>query len=97
MGGQICGDSISCALCAGFIVDFISVPVITAFVSASSLIIVGAQLKSFFGISYSSRRFVDALWELYVRLDSRHAGDMWLAAVCCGFLLGVRVSGGIRS
>lgn len=76
----------------GFLVDFISVPVTNAFTSATSLIIIGAQLKNLLGIKYSSKGFADSLYEL-----GKHAGDskLWdgiLGLSCCLFLLAFRVS-----
>lgn len=73
-------------------VDFISVPVTSAFTSATSLIIIGAQLKNFVGLKFSSKRFADTLYELTTRLGSSSLGDGLLSLVCCVFLLAFRVS-----
>lgn len=74
----------------GFVVDFISVPVTSAFMSATVIIIVTSQLKNFFGLAYSSSRFVDTFSELHRRLGDSVAGDMWLSLGCCTFLLAAK-------
>lgn len=74
----------------GFVVDFISVPVTTAFMSATVIIIVTSQLKNFMGISFSSSRFLDTFSELYRRFGNSVAGDMWLSLGCCSFLLAIK-------
>lgn len=75
----------------GFIVDFISVPVTSAFTSATSLIIVGSQLKNLLGISYSSKGFADSIYMLAMRMDDSGYWDAVLAIGCCVFLLALRV------
>lgn len=76
----------------GFIVDFISVPVTSAFTSATSLIIIGSQLKNLIGIEYSSKGFIDSIHMLIVRLEESVYWDAILAVGCCIFLLLLRVS-----
>lgn len=76
----------------GFIVDFISVPVTSAFTSATSLIIIGAQLKNLLGIEYSSKGFADSVYMLLQRLEHSVYWDALLAVGCCVFLLALRVS-----
>lgn len=73
------------------IADFISVPVTNAFTSATLLIITGSQLKNLLGITYSSKGFVDSLYNLFVRIDNSKLGDGILAGCCCVFLLLFRV------
>ncbi|XP_055299974.1 sodium-independent sulfate anion transporter-like isoform X3 [Sitodiplosis mosellana] len=74
----------------GFIVDFISVPVTSAFTSATSLIIIGAQLKNLLGIEYSSKGFADSVIMLIERLEDSVFWDAVLAVGCCIFLLALR-------
>lgn len=78
--------------CLGFLVDFISVPVTNAFTSATSLIIIGSQLKNLLGIRYSSKGFADSLYNLFANIMNSSLGDGLLALVCCVFLLTFRVS-----
>lgn len=76
----------------GFIVDFISMPVTSAFTSATSLIIIGAQLKNLLGLRYSSKGFADSLAHLVWTIGDTKLGDGILSVVCCAFLLLLRVS-----
>lgn len=72
--------------------DFISVPVTNAFTSATSLIIIGAQLKNLLGIKYSSKGFADSLYELFRQIGKSNLWDGVLSIICCLFLLTFRVS-----
>jgi solute carrier family 26 (sodium-independent sulfate anion transporter), member 11 len=76
----------------GFIVDFISVPVTSAFTSATSLIIIGSQLKSLLGISYTAKDFFQTIVKLVTRITELRAGDSVLGVICIVFLLSLRVS-----
>lgn len=72
--------------------DFISVPVTSAFTSATSLIIIGGQLKNLLGIEYSSKGFGDSVYMLIQRLEHSVYWDAILAVGCCVFLLALRVN-----
>lgn len=72
--------------------DFISVPVTSAFTSATSLIIIGAQLKNLLGINYSSKGFADSLYNLVINIGESKLWDGVLGLVCCVFLLLLRVT-----
>lgn len=76
----------------GFVVDFISIPVTSAFTSATSLIIIASQLKGLLGIKYSSTSFADTIHQLYLHIDQVQWGDAILSASCIVFLLVMRVS-----
>ncbi|KAJ6637083.1 Sodium-independent sulfate anion transporter [Pseudolycoriella hygida] len=74
----------------GFVVDFISVPVTNAFTSATSVIIIGAQLKNLLGLSYSSKGFADSLHHLIFNISDIKLWDSVSGLVCCVFLLSLR-------
>lgn len=76
----------------GFVVDFISIPVTSAFTSATSLIIIASQLKGLLGIRYSSTSFADTIHQLYLHIDEIQWGDTILSICCIAFLLILRVS-----
>lgn len=82
---------LSLSLCLGFIVDFISVPVTSAFTSATSLIIIGSQLKNLLGLEYSAKEFMTSIYMLIERIDQSVYWDAILAVGCCLFLLILRV------
>lgn len=75
----------------GFVVDFISIPVTSAFTSATSLIIIASQLKGLFGIKYNSSNFADTVFQLFVHIDQVKWGDTILSLLCIIFLLALRV------
>lgn len=76
----------------GFVVDFISIPVTSAFTSATSLIIIASQLKGLLGIRYSSTSFADTIVQLWQNIDQIQWGDTILSVSCIAFLLILRVS-----
>ncbi|XP_054155831.1 sodium-independent sulfate anion transporter-like [Oppia nitens] len=49
----------------GFIVDFISYPVISSFSSAAAITIAASQLKLLFGMHYSASRFPDTMYKFF--------------------------------
>lgn len=75
----------------GFLVDFISTPVTSAFTSGTSMIIIASQLKSLLGIKYSTHGFIPLIWNVLIRLKETKWGDTLLGLVCIGFLLLLRV------
>lgn len=75
----------------GFIVDFIPVPVVSAFTSATSLIIIGAQMKSLLGIKYAAKGFLNTIIELFKHITEANLGDALLGVSGIVFLLVLRV------
>ena len=72
--------------------DFISIPVTNAFTSATSIIIIGAQLKNLLGIKYSSKGFADSIYNLFANIGDSKLGDGLLGLICCVFLLLFKVN-----
>nr|CAD7428827.1 unnamed protein product [Timema monikensis] len=66
----------------GILVDFISEPVTSGFTTATSLIIIGSQMKGLLGLRFKSNGFVDNIWQLF-----KHAGEakLWdcLMGISC--------------
>lgn len=75
----------------GFFVEFISLPVTSAFTSATSLIIIASQLKALMGIKYNSSNFADTIYQLCQRIGDAEWSDIELSACCIVFLLLLRV------
>jgi sodium-independent sulfate anion transporter 11 len=65
----------------GFLVDFIPMPVTSAFTSATSMIIISTQLKTWFGISFSSKGFIATILGLGQRLSEFRIGDFTIGGV----------------
>ncbi|XP_058840157.1 sodium-independent sulfate anion transporter isoform X2 [Topomyia yanbarensis] len=74
----------------GFLVSFIPIPVTSAFTSATSLIIVGTQLKHLLGIPSNARGFFQTVYSLSGKLTEFSAGDLMLGTGAILFLLSLR-------
>jgi solute carrier family 26 (sodium-independent sulfate anion transporter), member 11 len=71
----------------GFIVDFISSPVVSSFSTSTSLIIIGAQLKNLLGIKFSAPNFPSTLVNLVSNLGETKLGDAAVGAFAIVFLM----------
>lgn len=76
----------------GFVVDFISIPVTSAFTSATSLIIIASQIKGLMGIKYNSTNFANTIYRLFQELTQFKLADTLLSVLCIVFLLLLKVS-----
>lgn len=71
----------------GFIIDFISAPVVSSFSTSTSLIIIGAQLKNLLGINFSAKSFPITLLNLAKNITHIKMGDSAVGAFAIVFLL----------
>jgi len=71
----------------GFIVDFVSLPVISAFSTSAAITILVSQLKSFFGLNYPSSRLIDNLANFIHHIHQVRLPDMCLGIACLLFLI----------
>ena len=83
--------SIVVSVDAGFLVQFVSVPVVAGFTSASAIIIASSQVKGLFGLSYSSEGFVESWTKLFGHIGSTRLWDTVLSVSCIVTLLCLRV------
>jgi len=81
----------------GFLIDFISVPVIAGFTSAAALTIASGQVKSLFGLtipaeekSHTHLGVVDGWIDVFTHFDSCRWQDATLGLLCCVILLSLR-------
>eukprot|EP00090_Calanus_glacialis_P015453 TRINITY_DN24401_c0_g1_i1.p1 TRINITY_DN24401_c0_g1~~TRINITY_DN24401_c0_g1_i1.p1 ORF type:complete len:653 (-),score=122.04 TRINITY_DN24401_c0_g1_i1:57-2015(-) len=81
----------------GFLIDFISVPVIAGFTSAAALTIASGQIKSLFGLtipsdekSHTHLGVVDGWIDVFTHIDSCRWQDATLGLICCVILLSLR-------
>uniref|UniRef100_A0A182WS97 STAS domain-containing protein n=1 Tax=Anopheles quadriannulatus TaxID=34691 RepID=A0A182WS97_ANOQN len=75
----------------GFLVCFISVPVTSAFTSATALIIIGAQLGNLLGLPRTvDGGFFATVWSVLSRLADSAAGDTLLGIGCIVLLLALQ-------
>jgi len=71
----------------GFIVRFLSYPVISAFVSASSIIIATSQLRYLFGLSKPKRQIFLKLKHFFENVQNTRPGDITMGLICLVSLL----------
>ncbi|XP_053699102.1 sodium-independent sulfate anion transporter-like [Sabethes cyaneus] len=74
----------------GFLVSFIPIPVTSAFTSATSLIIIGTQMKHLLGIPTAGNGFFQTLFKLSSKLTQFSGGDLLLGSFAIVFLLSLR-------
>lgn len=75
----------------GFLVDFISAPVVSGFTSATSVIIIVAQLKGLLGLSFRSHGFLDTVRYFFTHVKDMKLGDASVGVCSMIFLLLLRV------
>ncbi|XP_072271048.1 sodium-independent sulfate anion transporter isoform X2 [Pyxicephalus adspersus] len=74
----------------GFLLDFISYPVIKAFTSAAAITIGFSQVKNLLGLKDIPRQFVLQVYETFHKLSSTRFGDAILGFLCIAFLLALK-------
>ncbi|XP_037955503.1 sodium-independent sulfate anion transporter [Teleopsis dalmanni] len=68
----------------GFIFEFISIPVIKAFSSATAILVIESQLKVLLGIKYVAAGFIQSITMLSSRIPDANMGDLILGI--CGII-----------
>lgn len=71
----------------GFVVDFVSFPVLSSFSTAAAITIAFSQMKSFFGIHYSAVRFLPTISGLFTHINQINLWDTFLGICCLAFLI----------
>uniref|UniRef100_A0A8C3QVB7 Solute carrier family 26 member 11 n=1 Tax=Cyanoderma ruficeps TaxID=181631 RepID=A0A8C3QVB7_9PASS len=74
----------------GFLLDFISCPVIKGFTSAASITISFNQIKNILGLQGVPRQFFLQVYETLRRIGETRAGDAVLGLTCLAALAGLR-------
>ncbi|KAM6119109.1 LOW QUALITY PROTEIN: sodium-independent sulfate anion transporter-like [Phoenicopterus ruber ruber] len=74
----------------GFLLDFISSPVIKGFTSAASITISFNQVKNILGLQGIPRQFFLQVYETLRRIGETRAGDAVLGLACLAVLAGLR-------
>lgn len=83
----------------GFLIDFISIPVIAGFTSAAALTIATSQVKSLLGLTLPPKEFrshthlgvVDSWIDVFRNITTCRWQDAVLGLICCVVLLALRV------
>ncbi|XP_076162728.1 sodium-independent sulfate anion transporter [Ptiloglossa arizonensis] len=71
----------------GFIVDFISIPVTSGFTSATSVIIIVAQLQGLLGLKFKASNVVSDLIKIFENIKNVRTPDFTLGLCSIAFLL----------
>lgn len=75
----------------GFVVDFISFPVISSFSLAAAITIASSQLKGFFGLHYSASRVLEIYINFFSTIGSINLWDVGLGCFCLLFLVPLQI------
>lgn len=74
----------------GFLIDFVSTPVVAGFTSAAALTIAFSQLKNLLGLKFVAETMFDVLKNVVAQIGYTQCWDATLSVCCCLFLLGFR-------
>ncbi|CAB3224267.1 unnamed protein product [Arctia plantaginis] len=74
----------------GFLVEFVSLPVVSGFTSAAALTIASAQIKGLLGLKFSADTFMDTWKNLFKHIGQTRMPDTLLSLSCCIVLMGLR-------
>ena len=76
----------------GFIVDFISFPVISSFTTASAITIALSQLKGFLGLKFKAHRIIKTLEAVFTNFRRINGWDFSMGIFCLLFLIPVQMA-----
>ncbi|XP_055856699.1 sodium-independent sulfate anion transporter [Episyrphus balteatus] len=71
----------------GFLFEFISMPVIKAFSTATAILVIESQIKVMLGIKYLAAGFIESIRTLSFRLDESNLGDFLMGLSAIIFLV----------
>ncbi|KAL4702129.1 hypothetical protein ACJJTC_016053 [Scirpophaga incertulas] len=74
----------------GFLVDFVSLPVVSGFTSAAAITIASSQIKGLLGLKFNSESFVDTWRGVFQHIQDTRLPDTFLSLTCCIVLLGMK-------
>ena len=74
----------------GFLVNFISIPVVSAFTSSAAITIAVSQLKAIFGLHGIPREFMPSVIETFKKLKHANCWDILLGISCMIFLIALQ-------
>ncbi|RZC40940.1 Sulfate transp domain containing protein, partial [Asbolus verrucosus] len=74
----------------GFLVDFVSTPVVAAFTSAGALTIASSQVKNLLGLKFSANSFTSVWLNVFHHVAETKKWDALLGVFCCAILLLLR-------
>jgi sodium-independent sulfate anion transporter 11 len=75
----------------GFLVEFVSTPVVSGFTSAAAIMIASAQVKGLLGLRFDAESFTETWGGVFSHISEVRVGDAVLALCCCTVLLTMKV------
>ncbi|KAG6454520.1 sodium-independent sulfate anion transporter-like [Manduca sexta] len=80
----------------GFLVDFVSLPVVSGFTSAAAITIASSQIKGLLGLRFSAETFLSTWKGLFEHIGETRMQDTLLSLACCIVLMGMKALKEIR-
>ncbi|XP_063825016.1 sodium-independent sulfate anion transporter-like isoform X2 [Ostrinia nubilalis] len=80
----------------GFLVEFVSLPVVSGFTSAAAVTIASSQLKGLLGLKFPSESFIDTWAGVFKNIGQCRLPDTLLSLACCIVLFGMKAMKDIR-
>lgn len=82
-------------LCAGvaqlgFLVEFVSLPVVSGFTSAAAITIASSQIKGLLGLKFNAETFISTWKGVFDNIGSTKLEDTLLGLSCCIMLIGMK-------
>lgn len=74
----------------GFLVDFVSIPVVAAFTSAGAITIVTSQIKNLLGLQFNAESFSSVWYKVFEHIKETKLWDALLGITCFTILLVLR-------
>ncbi|CAG9094603.1 unnamed protein product [Plutella xylostella] len=74
----------------GFLVQLVSLPVVSGFTSAAALTIASSQVKGLLGLSFKSESFIDTWRGVVTHIKEVRLADTGLSLLCCLVLFGMK-------
>ncbi|XP_060802818.1 sodium-independent sulfate anion transporter isoform X1 [Amyelois transitella] len=80
----------------GFLVEFVSLPVVSGFTSAAAVTIASSQIKGLLGLRFSAETFIATWRGVYQHIEETRFPDTLLSLACCIVLMGMKALKDIR-
>ncbi|XP_026317607.1 sodium-independent sulfate anion transporter-like isoform X2 [Hyposmocoma kahamanoa] len=74
----------------GFLVEFVSLPVVSGFTSAAAITIASSQIKGLLGLKFSAESFLGTWEGVFKHILETRLQDTLLSLVCCITLIGMK-------
>ncbi|XP_068631791.1 sodium-independent sulfate anion transporter-like [Battus philenor] len=80
----------------GFLVDFVSLPVVSGFTSAAAITIASSQIKNLLGLKFDAEGFTATWGGVFRHITDTRMQDTLLGLACCVVLMGMKTMKDIR-